>query len=73
MLGEEELIKLFPDFKDLVQPSGIDLELDKIYIQKSPGSLIDNEKTLPEIEELPGDIYTLKPHSAYLASIRRKI
>jgi len=73
MLGEEELIKLFPDFKDLVQPSGIDLELDKIYIQKSPGSLIDNEKTLPEIEELPGDIYTLKPHTAYLAIIRRKI
>ncbi|MDO5810043.1 MAG: deoxyuridine 5'-triphosphate nucleotidohydrolase [Methanobrevibacter sp.] len=73
MLGEEELIKLFPDFKDLVQPSGIDLELDKIYIQKSLGSLIDNEKTLPEIEELPGDIYTLKPHTAYLASIRRKI
>lgn len=73
MLGEEELIKLFPDFKDLVQPSGIDLELDKIYIQKSPGSLIDNEKTLPEIEELPGDIYTLKPHTAYLASIKRKI
>ena len=73
MLGEEELIKLFPDFKDLVQPSGIDLELDKIYIQKSPGSLIDNEKTLPEIEELPGDIYTLKPHTAYLASIRMKI
>ena len=73
MLGEEELIKLFPDFKDLVQPSGIDLELDKIYIQKSPGSLIDNEKTRPEIEELPGDIYTLKPHTAYLASIRRKI
>lgn len=73
MLGEEELIKMFPDFKDLVQPSGIDLELDKIYIQKSPGSLIDNEKTLPEIEELPGDIYTLKPHTAYLASIRRKI
>ena len=73
MLGEEELIKLFPDFKDLVQPSGIDLELDKIYIQKSPGSLIGNEKTLPEIEELPGDIYTLKPHTAYLASIRRKI
>ena len=73
MLGEEELIKLFPDFKDLVQPSGIDLELDKIYVQKSPGSLIDNEKTLPEIEELPGDIYTLKPHAAYLASIKRKI
>ena len=54
MLGEVELKKLFPDFEDLVQPSGIDLELDKIYIQKSAGSLIDNEKTLPEIEELEG-------------------
>lgn len=73
MLGEEELVKLFPDFADLVQPSGIDLELDKIYIQKTGGSLIDNEKNLPEIEELEGEIYTLKPHAAYLASIKRKI
>ena len=23
MLGEKELVKLFPNFKDLVQPSGI--------------------------------------------------
>ena len=68
MLGEDELVKLFPDFADLVQPSGIDLELDKIYVQKGPGSLIDNEKELPEI-----DIYTLKPHTAYLASIKRKV
>ena len=73
MLGEEELIKLFPDFADLVQPSGIDLELDKIYVQKSAGSLIDNEKVLPDIEELEGEIYTLKPHTAYLASIKRKV
>ena len=73
MLGEKELVKLFPDFKDLVQPSGIDLELDKIYVQKSGGSLIDNEKNLPDIEEVPGDDYTLKPHTAYLASIKRKI
>ena len=73
MLGEKELIKLFPDFKDLVQPSGIDLELDKIYIQKTQGSLIDNEKTLPDLEEMDGEIYTLKPHTAYLASIKRKI
>ena len=73
MLGEVELKKLFPDFRDLVQPSGIDLELDRIYVQKSAGSLIDNEKTLPEIEELEGDVFTLKPHSAYLASIKRKV
>ena len=73
MLGENELVKLFPDFKDLVQPSGIDLALDKIYTQESEGSLIDNEKNLPEIKELEGPVYTLKPHTAYLASIDRKI
>lgn len=73
MLGEEELIKLFPDFVDLVQPSGIDLALDKIYIQKSEGSLIDNKKNLPDIEAIEGPVYTLKPHTAYLASIDRKI
>ena len=73
MLGEKELVKLFPDFADLVQPSGIDLELDKIYVQKSGGSLIDNKKCLPEIEEMEGDVYILKPHTAYLASIKRKI
>lgn len=73
MLGEKELIKLFPNFKELVQPSGIDLPLDNVYVQKGVGSLIDNEKKLPEIEELEGPIFTLKPHTAYLASIDRKI
>lgn len=73
MLGEKELIKLFPDFADLVQPSGIDLALDKVYTQESEGSLIDNEKNLPKIKEIKGPIYTLKPHTAYLASIDRKI
>ena len=73
MLGEKELIKLFPDFADLVQPSGIDLELDELFEQKSSGSLIDNEKNLPEIEAMEGPVYTLKPHTAYLASIKRKV
>ena len=73
MLGEKELVKLFPDFADLVQPSGIDLELDIIFTQESEGSLIDNEKKLPEIREMEGDVFTLKPHTAYLASIKRKV
>ncbi|MEE0902405.1 MAG: deoxyuridine 5'-triphosphate nucleotidohydrolase [Methanobrevibacter sp.] len=73
MLGEKELVKLFPDFADLVQPSGIDLELDRIYTQASAGSLIGNEKELPEIKEMEGEVFTLKPHTAYLASIKRKI
>lgn len=73
MLGEKKLISLFPDFADLVQPSGIDLALDKIYTQESEASLIENEKKLPKIKEMNGPIYTLKPHTAYLASIDRKI
>ena len=73
MLGEKELVKLFPDFADLVQPSGIDLELDRIFTQEGEGSLIDNEKKLPEIREMEGDVFTLKPHTAYLASIKRKV
>ncbi len=73
MLGESELIKLFPDFKELVQPSGIDLALDEVYAQKGPGSLIDNEKNLPELEKLEGPIYTLEPNCAYIATIDRKI
>lgn len=73
MLGEKELIKLFPDFKELVQPSGIDLRIDEVFKQKGPGSLIDNEKNLPELERLEPPIYTLKPKTAYLASIDRKI
>jgi deoxycytidine triphosphate deaminase len=73
MLGEKELKKLFPEFEKLIQPSGIDLKLDKVLVQKGPGSLIDNEKNLPPIEELKGDIYTLEPKKAYSVTIEGKI
>lgn len=76
MLGEEELIKLFPDYEDTIQPSGIDLKLDKIYKQTSEGSLIDNQKNLPTIEEIEcsdDGIYTLKAKSAYSVTIEGKI
>ena len=73
MLGEKELIKLFPEFAEFVQASGIDLPLDEVFIQKSSGSLIDNEKNLPDIESLDGPVYTLKSKTAYLATIDRRI
>lgn len=73
MLGEDELIKLFPEFTDLIQPSGIDLALNEVFIQKSEGSLIDNEKNIPKIETINGPIYTLKPNNAYLVTIDKKI
>ncbi|MEN4006732.1 MAG: deoxyuridine 5'-triphosphate nucleotidohydrolase [Methanobacteriaceae archaeon] len=73
MLGEKELIKLFPDFKELIQPSGIDLMLDEAFIQKSSGSLIDNKKNLPELERLDPPIYILKPKTAYSVTVEPKI
>ena len=73
MIGEKELIKLFPDFKEHVQPSGIDLPVDEVFIQTGPGSLIDNEKELPSLEKLEGPLYQLQPKTAYLATIDRKI
>ncbi|MDR2830646.1 MAG: deoxyuridine 5'-triphosphate nucleotidohydrolase [Methanobrevibacter sp.] len=73
MLGEKELIKLFPNFKELVQASGIDLPIDEVFIQKSSGSLIDDKKNLPKLEPLNGPIYTLKPRTAYFVTIDRKI
>ena len=73
MLGEKKLLKLFPDFKELVQPSGIDLRIDKVYQQNGPGSLIDNKKNLPEIQRLEPPLYTLKPKTGYLVTVDRKI
>lgn len=75
MLGEKELLKLFPEYSDTIQPSGIDLRMDKIYRQVGSGSLIDNEKNLPEIEELESvdDIYTLEPKTTYSVTIEGKI
>jgi len=73
ILGEKELVKLFPDFKELIQPSGIDLRLENVFIQKSAGSLIDNEKNLPELEQLEGPIYTLKQKTAYSVTVEPKI
>lgn len=73
MLGEKELIKLFPDFKDTVQPSGIDLKLEDVFIQKNAGSLIDNEKNLPELERLEPPLYTLKSKTAYSVTVAPKM
>ena len=74
MLGEEELLQLFPEYKEDIQPSGIDLRADKLFKQCTGGSLIDNNKNLPELEEIePEDnIYTLEPHTSYSITIQGK-
>ena len=73
MLGEKELNLLFPDFKKLVQPAGIDLRVDKVYKQVGPGSLVDDDKTLPELEELEPPLFNLQANTAYIVAVDRKI
>lgn len=74
MLGEKELRRLFPEYEDSIQPSGIDLKLDKLYRQAGPGSLIDNRKDLPPLEEVEcvDGIYTLRAKTSYSATIMGK-
>ena len=74
MLGEEELRRLFPEHDDSIQPSGIDLKMDKLYRQVGGGSLVDNKKNLPELEEVEcvDGIYTLKAKSSYSVTIMGK-
>lgn len=73
MLGEKELIKLFPEFEDLIQPAGIDLRLDEVFEQAGPASLLDDKKRLPELRKLKPPLYNLKPKKAYLVTVDRKI
>lgn len=75
MLGEKELRKLFPEFEDSIQPSGIDLKLDKVFEEAGSGSLIDNEKNLPPLREVEcvDEVYTLKAKTSYSVSIMGKI
>lgn len=74
MLGESELRKLFPEYEDSIQPSGIDLKLDKLYYQTGSGSLIDNEKNLPQLDEVEcvDGIYTLKANTSYSVTVMGK-
>lgn len=78
IVGRENLLKLFPNFKEDVQENGIDLRVGKIYtIDERSGILgcVDDEKYLPELEEVEcnNDIYILKPKTYYFVKVDRSI
>ncbi len=68
---EENLVENFSE--DSIQPSGIDLRIDKLYKIKTPGKLLINRKENPEIEEIIKDIYEIEPEGYYLCSTFEKI
>jgi len=73
MLGEKKLLKIFPEFKEDIQPAGIDLRLNEVFIQKSPASLVNDEKELPDLEKLEPPLYTLKAKNAYTVTTSPKV
>lgn len=49
--------------------------MDKLFRQIDSGSLIDNQKNLPELEEVECDddnVYTLEPKTAYSVTVMGK-
>lgn len=84
IVGKNNLIKLFPDFKEDIAENGIDLRVGKIYKLSDfliKGS-VNNKKMLPDMEEiklnndLPRellDVYILNNKDYYIVEIDRPI
>ena len=86
--GEEYLRKLYPDLKeDQYQPAGIDLTLEKVAeLEHNDGivyGLLKNAKVLPDqtpletksimVSGMIADVFTLEPHTSYIATTKEKI
>ena len=63
-IKEEKLIENVS--MDAIQPSGVDLSIDRLYIMKSHSALYKDKKEMPEIEEVVSDSYVIKPKEYYL-------
>ena len=83
IIGQGNLKKLFPDFKDDVAENGIDLRVGKLYIINKKESnkqgkvgCINDEKLPPDYAEIKKegkDYYTLEPKNFYFIRIDRPI
>lgn len=86
--GEQYLRKLYPDLKeDQYQPAGIDLTLEKVAeLKHNDGivyGLLKNAKVLPDqiplesksiiVSGMIADVFTLAPHTPYIATTKEKI
>ena len=80
IVGRENLIKMFPNFKDDVAENGIDLRVGNLYeIDESQGFIIgcvDDEKCLPKLNKIECvglDTYILEPQKYYFVEVDRDI
>lgn len=70
-VGEEALIENCNPKN--IQGAGVDLEIERLFRIVSGACLGREKRQLPEVEEVPGDIFTLEPRRYYLCSTREKI
>ncbi len=59
--------------KENLQGAGYDLRLDVLYKIKSDARLGINSRKLPEVEEICGDVYVIKPNEYYLVKTVEKV
>lgn len=81
IVGRENLIKMFPDFKDDVAENGIDLRVGELYEidenQDFKIGCVDDEKYLPKLNKIEcngfGTYYILEPQKYYFVEVDRDI
>ena len=79
-LGHEEILRRIREERLLegvdeanVQGAGVDLRIDRLYDITSPAALGREERTLPELREIEGERYLLKPGKYYLCTTLERV
>lgn len=79
IVGHDNLLELFPDFKDCIKENGIDLKVGRVRMIHSSEDTgcVNDIKMLPHYEEVDVDVtdgyYRLKPKTYYNVIIDRDI
>lgn len=79
IVGHDNLLELFPDFKDCIKENGIDLKVGRVRMIHSSEDTgcVNDTKMLPHYEEVDVDVtdgyYRLKPKTYYNVIIDRDI
>jgi deoxycytidine triphosphate deaminase len=56
-----------------VQGSGVDLAIDRLFELTSPARLGVNDRALPEMKEIEGDVFEIPPGAYYLLATKERV
>ena len=79
-LGYDEILRRIREERLLegveesnIQGAGVDLRIDKLYDITSPAALYKEGRTLPELREIEGEHYVLKPGKYHLCTTLERV